>query len=186
MIAEARTEEDMACTGLVRLRRAGVDDAAAIATVHVRTWKSAYRGLMPQALLDSLTFERRTGWWKGELELARDDRRPWVAVDDDRVVGFVHAGPSRDDDAGTRIGEVYAIYVDPECQGKGIGRDLLRHATRDLRTHGFRRAILWVLRDNRPSQQFYEAAGWADDGADRVESLAGFDVREARYSVDLN
>ena len=66
----------MACTGLVRLRRATVDDAPAIAGVHVRTWQAAYRGLMPQALLDSLTFERRRGWWKGQLELAKGDHRP--------------------------------------------------------------------------------------------------------------
>ena len=176
----------MACTGLVRLRRATVDDAPNIARVHVRTWQSAYRGLMPQALLDSLTFERRTGWWKGQLELLKDDHRPWIAVDDERVVGFVHAGPSRDDPEGSKVGEIYAIYVDPDCQGKGIGRDLLRHATRDLRTHGFRKAILWVLLDNQPTRRFYEAAGWAHDGGERVESLGGFDIKEARYTVALD
>ncbi len=176
----------MACTGLVRLRRAAVNDAPGIAQVHVRTWQSAYRGLMPQRLLDSLTFERRTGWWTGQLELLKDDHRPWVAVDDERVVGFVHAGPSRDDPEGSKVGEIYAIYVDPECQGRGIGRDLLRHAIRDLRTHGFLTAILWVLLDNQPSRRFYEAAGWSHDGGERVETLGGFGVREARYSVALN
>jgi ribosomal protein S18 acetylase RimI-like enzyme len=176
----------MACTGLVRLRRAVVDDAPEIARVHVRTWQSAYRGLMPQALLDSLTFERRSGWWKGQLELAKGDHRPWVAVDDERVIGFAHAGPSRDDPEGSKVGEIYAIYVDPECQGRGIGRDLLRHATRDLRTHGFATAILWVLTDNQPSRRFYEAAGWSADGTDRLETFSGVDIPEMRYGFDLS
>ncbi len=175
----------MACTGLVRLRRATVEDAPGIARVHVRTWQSAYRGTMPQALRDSLTFERREGWWKGELELLKDDHRPWIAVDDVHVVGFVHAGPSREDPDGSKVGEIYAIYVDPECQGRGIGRDLLRHATRDLRALGFRKAILWMLLENQPSRRFYEAEGWSHDGGERGETLGGSDIKEARYSVAL-
>jgi ribosomal protein S18 acetylase RimI-like enzyme len=175
----------MACTGLVRMRRATVGDAPDIARVHVRTVEAAYRGLVPDKLLRILTYDRRLGWWKGELELLSDEHRPWVAVDGDGVVGFVHAGPSRDEAAGNRVAEVYAIYVDPECQGRGFGRDLLKHAVRDLHAHGYERATVWVLRDNEASRGFYEAAKWHDDKVERTEMLAGSEVPEVRYSLKL-
>jgi len=39
---------------------------------------------------------------------------------------------------------------------------------------------------NQPTRRFYEAAGWAHDGGERVESLGGFDIKEARYTAALD
>jgi len=36
------------------IRRALADDALGVATVHVRSWQAAYRGLMPDVYLDPL------------------------------------------------------------------------------------------------------------------------------------
>ena len=46
------------------IRPATVDDAAAVAHVHVSSWRSTYRGLMPDAVLDSLSVERRAEFWR--------------------------------------------------------------------------------------------------------------------------
>ena len=57
-------------------------------------------------------------------------------------------------------GEVFAIYVDPACQGLGAGRRLLEAAARQLAEAGFAEASLWVLASNRAARGFYESQGW--------------------------
>jgi len=175
----------MPCEGLVRLRRAEPDDAQGIAEVHVGTWRDAYRGLVPDELLAALSVERRKGFWQREIELAVSDHRPWIATCEETIVGFAHAGISRDDAAPGTTGEVYAIYVDPACWNRGIGRDLLDHAVRDLQAHGFGRATLWVLRENARARDFYEKQGWRPDGTERHEERLGSMLSEVRYAIEF-
>jgi ribosomal protein S18 acetylase RimI-like enzyme len=175
----------MACSGLIRLHRAVPVDAAGIASVHVRTWQRAYRGLVPAEFLAGLSVDRRADWWRREIESTPPDRAPWVASDDSHVVGFVSVGPSRDDGAGPHVGELYAIYVDPDCWDRGVGRELLRHAERDLAAAGYDDATLWVLTANERGRRFYEAGGWVADGATQTASLGGADLEEVRYRLDF-
>ena len=43
---------------MLTIRPAELDDAPAIAQVHVDTWRSNYAGMIPQAYLDSLKIKR--------------------------------------------------------------------------------------------------------------------------------
>jgi ribosomal protein S18 acetylase RimI-like enzyme len=167
------------------LRRAVPDDAPGIGSVHVRTWRHAYRGIVPNAVLESLDEVRRAAFWRSEIELAGAAHRPWIAATDDSVVGFVCGGRTRDDDGRGTTGEVYAIYVDPECWQRGIGGNLLRHATRDLKAGGYDEATLWVLEANEIARAFYTARGWAPDGARRDETIGGATLTEVRYRRQL-
>lgn len=169
------------CDGMVHLRRAREPDAEGIARVHVLTWREAYRGQLPDYLLDSLSVERRTQFWSHEVRVLAAERRPWLADADGEVVGFVSAGASRDNDARDSTGEVYAIYVLPDCWDRGLGRNLLQHAERDLLDHGYDEATLWVLESNQRARHFYEAAGWLADGAVKVERQGDVELREVRY-----
>ena len=63
--------------------------------------------------------------WREVLaeELAQQrGRRVDVAASRLSVLGFVAVGPSRAEDVTEQIGEIYAIYVDPEHWSVGIGR----------------------------------------------------------------
>ena len=174
------------CDGLVHLRRAGESDARGIAEVHVRSWRQAYRGLMPDAVLDSLDVDVRERFWHREISLTNHDRRPWLAADSDGdVVGFVSAGPA-DNQPSSQTGEIYAIYVLAECWDRGVGRSLLQHAVRDLREHGYAEGTLWVLATNERARDFYEAASWHADGAERTETFGGAELREVRYQKALH
>lgn len=179
-----RVEVDvMPCEGPVHLRRASVEDAPGIAAVHVRTWQHAYRDLLPADVLERLSVTRREEFWRSQLQVLPEAQRPWVAELEERITGFVSAGPSRDEDASPRVGEVYAIYVDPECWSRGIGRHLMDHARRDLRAHGYAEATLWVLDGNHQAREFYQAAGWRTDGATRREAIGPTEVDEVRYFI---
>ena len=114
----------------------------------------------------------------------------WVAEDGGRVVGLVLATPSHDADATPEVGEIGAIHVEPGRHGQGIGRRLLAAAVDDLRAAGFRRATLWVIRENTEARRFYESNGWQPDGASKRGPMGEFEglpvVDEVRYARPLD
>lgn len=171
------------------IRRARPADAEAIASVHVAGWRWAYRGQVPDELLDGLSAEGRVdGRRRGLLSQEAGEAFPriWVAESDGRVVGFVATIPCRDPDAPVASAEVGAIYLEEAAAGRGIGRALFGRALEDLRREGFVHSLLWVLESNERARRFYEAAGLHTDGAVRDEDMGGFTLHEVRYRRKLN
>ena len=162
--------------GEVTVRRAGVEDAAAIAFVQVTGWHEAYTGRMPQSILDGLDVDRSTRGWHRVLEGDTDPERGelWVAERDGEVIGFVASGGNRDDDALADSREVYAIYVLAAHYGSGAGQSLLDAAIGD------HPASLWVLEDNPRARAFYARNGFVADGAVKDDDQWGEPIREVR------
>jgi ribosomal protein S18 acetylase RimI-like enzyme len=158
---------------VVEVRRAVLEDAASIAAVHVRTWQVAYRGLMPEEVLDGLSVEKREENWRRALS-AGEVFAVYVAVEEMGVVGFCAVGaPSRDDDAGKGVAEIGAIYVDPDSWRMGVGRALMDVALADLRAAGWRQVTLWVLAENQQARDFYRRFGFEPDGAEMTHEGSG-------------
>jgi ribosomal protein S18 acetylase RimI-like enzyme len=179
------------------LREARRGDELAVAAVHVRAWQEAYRGLIPAEFLDALDPRDRAARYTFEstdpaapttvlaveaggegtsgdpsLTNCGEVRSGSPEVPSERIAGFVTFGPSRDEDA-QGVGEVYALYVDPDRYQGGVGRLLMAESRRRLRQSGFTAAILWVLQGNTRATRFYEREGWSPDGATRVEQPYG-------------
>jgi GNAT superfamily N-acetyltransferase len=169
----------------VLVRDATPDDAGAIGRIKRDGWRAAYRGLLPDAVLDALDAEQlATDFASGIRELGTEDpttRAFLVAERAGVVVGYVVLGPYRWDEL-PGAGEVYAIYVDPPCWGGGAGRALMAAAETRLRRLGHREAALWVLEGNRVGMGFYESVGWHADGAhgERCEVEGAPEVRYRR------
>jgi ribosomal protein S18 acetylase RimI-like enzyme len=170
---------------MIEVREAVVGDAEAIARIHVATWQFAYRGQMPDALLDSLSVERRLTWRTRHLSEMPPKAHTLVALEDGAVVGFCDVGASPEEGAGVQDGALYAIYVAPEAMGKGAGSALMAEGVRRLRAEGFTRATLWVLTTNANARRFYEHHGWAADGAAKTEMWGEFALDEVRYALEL-
>jgi len=157
-----------------------VSDAEAIAAVHVAVWRVAYRNLMPADLLATLDVDARARAWRARLDV--ESSGTLVAVGDERVVGFVHVGRSRDGDAGSGHGEVMSIYVHPDQWRRGHGEALLGRGLARLHAGDLDRQItLWVLRDNAPARAFYEASGFRAAGATKRQPRTG--LVELRYRL---
>ncbi len=152
-------------------------DAAAIARVHVDSWRVAYRDHLPAELLASLSVEQRQAGWE---ELLGNPESPTLVAElDGEVVGFAGVGPSRDEQG---VAELYAIYLDPQRYGTGVGRALMDAALARLRELGYGEATLWVLDGNERAERFYRIAGWRkDEGALKTEDWRGTTIREVRY-----
>jgi ribosomal protein S18 acetylase RimI-like enzyme len=168
----------------VRVATAG--DAGAIAQVHVRSWQAAYRGQLPDHVLDTLSVEQRQSMWRSLLVASSTgEQHIVVATVDEAVVGFVHGGRSRDADAGPHTAEVSSIYLAAEAWGLGAGRQLMASIVMWMAGAGYAEATLWVLASNERARRFYEAAAWWVDGTEKTETVAGVDVTELRYRRDL-
>ena len=172
--------------GRATIRLAVPDDAEGIAEVHVRSWQATYVGVVPQAVLDQMSVERRAAFWRETVTRSLDDatdagERVWVAArEGGGVAGFASIGPARDRDLPHGAGELFTIYVAPESLSAGIGRRLLEAAVGDL-TVSHDPLVLWVLTDNERARRFYEAAGWHADGAARMLDFDGTQIEEIRY-----
>jgi len=172
-------------TRSVTIRDAMPADARAIAEVHVRSWQAAYRGELPDDYLDGLSVDERETWWRDTLSGPTRASGTLVAEDGGRVIGFAGFGPTRDDDAPPGTGEVYAIYLDPDRFGRGVGRELFDRANGRLRELGFTRATLWTLTTNERARRFYERAGWAFDGTESTHQDHCRNLPIVRYAVEL-
>lgn len=140
------------------IREATAADAPGIARVHVESWRTTYRGIVPEDVLANLSVEQREQHWAERLGNADRPECVYVAADTaGAVVGFASGGPEREGDA-VYTGELYAIYLLAEQQGKGIGRRLAREVAERLVVAGHEAMLVWVLAAN-PACRFYAALG---------------------------
>jgi hypothetical protein len=130
--------------GGARIREATRLDAGTIAEVHVASWRSGYRGILPDEILDSLSVEERERTWREILEgkRARAGGRvagggfTLVAEVEGRIRGFCSvATPSPDPDLTSNVAEIGALYVAPKLWRQGRSRLRTRRRREIPRAH---------------------------------------------------
>ena len=126
--------------------------------VHCTSWKEAYRGIVSDRYLDSMTVEATT------TRARQFPDNTLVAKDKEKVVGFAVYGPSRDEDL-KNAGEVVAIYVLSAHYGRKIGYRLMNEAFSRLKEYDT--VFLWVLEKNERAIRFYHKYGFEFDGCKR-------------------
>jgi ribosomal protein S18 acetylase RimI-like enzyme len=153
----------------VQIRPATIDDAAGIASAHVRAWKTAYRGILPDSFLDALEPASRIDRWRESLGPSAGGRLTFVAEIPGRdrsgtgeIAGFVTGGPERDGISADGVaydGEIYGLYLVAEYRRQGVGHQLVGVAAQALIDRSIRSVVIWALQDNIPARAFYEGLG---------------------------
>lgn len=162
------------------VREADFDDAAGIADVHVRTWRAAYRDLLPAAYLDTMSDIRHAAMWADVLD--QTDRVGVTLIAEAGkagIIGFADCGRER----GIRArdhGEISALYVLPDWQRRGVGRALVQAAARALAAGGMTQLVIWVLQENARARGFYAHIG-GTLGETRRSGFLGLDLTEVCY-----
>ena len=144
---------------LFQVRRARPEDAGGIARAWVRSWQVAYRGLVPDEVLDALDVEERRALWRERLE----NGECAFVVEDFGIAGYCRVVPPSG---------IASLYVLPERRRGGVGAALLAAALDELRPHS-PHATLWVFTDNLPARAFYARFGFTPDGAEQVDDGTG-------------
>lgn len=168
----------------VSVRPARPGDAPAIARVQATTWRTAYRAVLPAAVLDDWDDEAVTASWAAAVATPPTPRhRVLVAVERDEVVGFAGVAPVEDDPGAAELGP---LLVEPRWGRRGHGSRLLA-AVADLATaDGVARLQVWLLESDRASADFFESAGWAADGWARTLETGAEPLRELRWQTALD
>lgn len=157
------------------IRPIGPDDNFdVISRIYAQSWKTAYRGLIADSYLDTLSEKSWTPFLKqyaGQLLLAEKQGA---------LVGVTTYSAGRDAYL-HGWGEIVSIYLLPEYFRQGIGSQLLQAALQQLENIGYDRVYLWVLAGNRRAKAFYERHGFRGSGEIRMDEIGGQPIREQRY-----
>ncbi|TDB74622.1 GNAT family N-acetyltransferase [Micromonospora sp. KC723] len=167
----------------VTLRPAVVGDLMLVGALHQRSRVAAYSSILPPAALAEPSEAAMGSYWVERWAWEHDDHRMMVAERDGRLVGFSYLGP--DDEGDPATGLLNAIHLDPDERGRGTGRKLMVDALDAMRSRGWSRAVLWVLRDNARARTFYERGGWTTTGQVRDEPVGPVVVPQLRYARSL-
>lgn len=167
---------------LMVIRSATIEDAPAIARVHIDSWRTTYDGLLPDKVLAELSLTKRQATWQQRIAAeAKDASSGFVLVAEasgGNVVGFASGGPNRERDSAYG-GELYAVYVLKEYQRKGVGRRITRRVVARLRASGHSSMAVWVLEGN-PAAAFYRRLGGHQAG-EKIVGIGGDEYLEIAY-----
>ena len=162
------------------IRKALLEDAYERAVCHVSCWRSAYKGIVPDEVLENLSTYEISDKFKKEIELK--GCLYYCAEYEGRIIGHFNIRKSLDEDK-PNAGEVHGIYLIEEYWGKGYGRQMMDCAITSLKQMGYSEIFLWVLEENDRARRFYEKCGFIFDGV-KKEEIIGKPLIEIRYVLD--
>ncbi|WLR46499.1 GNAT family N-acetyltransferase [Halobacillus litoralis] len=137
----------------MRVRKARHEDVPAIAKVHVDAWLDTYRGLVPDAYLNRMSYEKRERLWEKNMETSH------IFVVEDEVYGvFGFATWENRSSFGGYDSELSSLYIQEKFHQLGAGSALLSAVFRDISEKRHHSMIVKVLSEN-PACKFYEAKG---------------------------
>jgi GNAT superfamily N-acetyltransferase len=167
----------------IALRPATAGDLMAVGELHHRSRAAAYRGLVPDDALAAQSGAMLGRWWVERWPYERDTHLMTLAERDGELAGFSYVGPDGDGEPGA--GMLYAIHLDPDRQGQGVGRALMVDALATLHRWGYRRATLWVVAGNAHARRFYERGGWTTDGITTDKNIGPAVTPQLHYTRPL-
>ena len=169
-----------------QVRPATLRDAKAIAQIHTASATEAYRGLVPDDQLKSMSsVEKRQAYWREAIEYCEPQVQ--VAIDGDKIVGFVGFDRSRDEKSRPTTGEIWAIYAAPSHWGQGVGVTLWDAARDGLAEEGCTNVTAWVPLRNERALRFHEMAGFKREmSTAKTAVIGGIKIEEVRLKRPLN
>ena len=158
----------------VLFRRGSVSDAALVARLKLSAWKTTYRGIYPDELIDGWDMEERT-----QREIAKfssPEIEGFIIEEDQTPCGFLFI---RDD------GEIYipALYLLKEYRGRGIGSMAFRLIRLFCRERGYKSFTCHCNAHNLPALAFYARMGGREIGRSMGHENKREDQAELKFEV---
>ncbi|WP_455661524.1 N-acetyltransferase family protein [Pradoshia sp.] len=168
---------DLMGSDKMKIRPANVADAPYIAEVNVESWRSTYKGLVPDKYLKEMSCSKRERQWR--LIIENPNSIVLVAEQEDgRIIGYISGGRERSGKSSFE-GELYAIYLLEDCQRKGIGKKLVKELVHEMRNQQISNMMVWVIEEN-PSKGFYESIGGKPFIKEKL-FISGKELQEVGY-----
>ncbi|MCY3410742.1 MAG: GNAT family N-acetyltransferase [Candidatus Heimdallarchaeota archaeon] len=144
----------------MKFRDAIEEDALEIANIKVQGWQTTYRGIFPDDRLNSLNPLDKMDQTVEMIKNinCKDHKKMIVCEIDERVVGFAAVIIYHGEEREKYDSELTVIYIYPEYQRQGIGRELMRRVAQFLVNNGQKSLLIWVL-EQSPNVVFYGRMG---------------------------
>ena len=125
---------------MYKIRYAEKNDAKVLGEIHSQSWKIAYKGIVPDSVLDNITAERRERYF--EKALSENLEEDILIFVDDKAVGILTIGKCRDEDKDITYGEIWGIYLLPDYWNKGIGSYFIHWGIIELKNRNYEKITL--------------------------------------------
>ena len=164
----------------MELRPLAPGEERAVSRVYALSWKTAYRGIVPDSFLNELPEDR----WVPLLS-PPSTLQSLALWEGDACIGTAAVAPARAEER-HGFGELVSLYVLPAYWSRGCGRLLLHAALDLLRQSGYKECYLWVLEQNGRARGFYERNGFSPTGESMEQEVGGAKLTELCYACKLD
>jgi len=165
------------------IRKAIKEDSYNIAKLIVSGWQTAYKGLIADSFLNTLSAEAMAPNWERNILSQDEYSNIYVCDEGNKIIGVIRFGKPTDN-LGSYNAEIHALYVEPTLKRKGIGRNLVEYAKKYFIDKNKTNMIIWCLKGNEPSIKFYEKMGGTII-ATRKAVVHNIEVEEVGLSYEL-
>jgi GNAT superfamily N-acetyltransferase len=164
----------------VSLVAAGPQDLEPIALLHAQSWRSTYRGIVPDEFLDRRADSDRREFWTTRFSSTAPERRLLLqALGAGSLLGFVSVLLDAEPKWGARLD---SLHVSPDSKGSGVGHRLFQAAREWIARAAPGTAMhLWCVERNAVARRFYERQGGAIVEAANRPFAGQASVAELRY-----
>lgn len=139
------------------LRNIEKEDIPAIVDIQISGWQTAYKGIVDDLFLNAMNREERI------KQRFQDYNQGGfiVAKLNTQIVGYCRYVNSNTLSPETPEAdcELSALYVKPNLKSNGIGTKMFQYVINEFKTQNKTKMIIWCLKDNYPSRNFYEKMG---------------------------
>jgi ribosomal protein S18 acetylase RimI-like enzyme len=142
----------------LQVRHATQRDAAHIAALYAATAQEAFKSMRTGSAVPPVPQAKDAEYWRDAIEFAEPQVQ--VAVDGDKIVGFVGYDRSRDTGTPNTMGEIWDIYAAADYWSQGVGLALWDAAREGLQEEGCTHVSIWVPIANDRAMRFHELAGF--------------------------
>ncbi len=168
---------------LCEIRNATLLDVNELARINVESWKFAYKNILPESYLDSLSLQELKPRWERGLQVAH--RNCLVVIVGGRMVGYTIFGPPRSKDSENGSAELFAIYFSPEFVAQGFGTRLMNKVKFRLAELKYQTCLVWILERNERAIEFYLRQGFCFSGNREPEIFNDCTLQKRCYVLNI-
>ena len=165
------------------IRYVNKEDSDTIAMIYSKSFQQAFKGIIPDDFLkEKFAYERL----KDRLykELSEGNAISCIMYKDDIPVGMLTFAKDDDKERDNSEIDIWRIYLLPEYWGQNLGTEFMDWAIEELKTNGYKKVALWVVKENVRARKFYEKVGFSHEGEIRI-IMPGREINEYRYVKHL-
>ena len=166
----------------IQIRYAKPSEAIATTKIRMYSWLSAYAHIFGKpAITDNFEKKLNDVHYKKATKQIILNKKMYVACDDGKPVGMMVIDKPK---YGMKIMEVHALYVLPEYQRFGIGKQLMNQAISIAKSHNIPKLNWFALKDNVVGNSFYQKIGGKVIST-KTQKVCGTDAELFEYHLDL-